>query len=67
MFPFCFAFLYSTLLHLADVLWNFQIPLLICRTYGLVGYMRIIIKEHTGTTEAHMGPPLVALATDLET
>ncbi|ERE80149.1 SUMO-activating enzyme subunit 1-like protein [Cricetulus griseus] len=36
----------STLLRLADVLWNSQIPLLICRTYGLVGYMRIIIKEH---------------------
>ncbi|MBW00152.1 NEDD8-activating enzyme E1 regulatory subunit, partial [Eschrichtius robustus] len=38
----------STLLNLADVLWNSQIPLLICRTYGLVGYMRIIIKEHPG-------------------
>ncbi|ETE66509.1 NEDD8-activating enzyme E1 regulatory subunit, partial [Ophiophagus hannah] len=36
----------STLLRLADVLWNYNIPLLICRTYGLIGYMRIVIKEH---------------------
>lgn len=50
-----FAFLYSTLLRLADVLWNSQIPLLICRTYGLVGYMRIIIKEHPGKIIKHMG------------
>lgn len=39
---------YSTLLHLAEVLWNSNIPLLVCRTYGLVGYMRVVIKEHTG-------------------
>uniref|UniRef100_A0A8C2NBZ8 NEDD8-activating enzyme E1 regulatory subunit n=1 Tax=Cricetulus griseus TaxID=10029 RepID=A0A8C2NBZ8_CRIGR len=45
----------STLLRLADVLWNSQIPLLICRTYGLVGYMRIIIKEHPGKSVKHMG------------
>ncbi|XP_015279753.1 PREDICTED: NEDD8-activating enzyme E1 regulatory subunit [Gekko japonicus] len=36
----------STLLRLAEVLWNYNIPLLVCRTYGLVGYMRIVIKEH---------------------
>ena len=52
------AFFYSTLLRLADVLWNSQIPLLICRTYGLVGYMRIIIKEHPGKNVAHMGLPV---------
>lgn len=50
-----FAFFFSTLLRLADVLWNSQIPLLICRTYGLVGYMRIIIKEHPGKIVKHMG------------
>ncbi|KAG8144000.1 putative NEDD8-activating enzyme E1 regulatory subunit protein [Naja naja] len=36
----------SMLVRLADVLWNYNIPLLICRTYGLIGYMRIVIKEH---------------------
>ncbi|XP_063266591.1 NEDD8-activating enzyme E1 regulatory subunit isoform X1 [Prinia subflava] len=42
----------STLLRLADVLWNSNIPLLVCRTYGLVGYMRVVIKEHA-VVESH--------------
>ncbi|NXL71984.1 ULA1 enzyme, partial [Leptocoma aspasia] len=42
----------STLLRLAEVLWNSKIPLLVCRTYGLVGYMRVVIKEHT-VVESH--------------
>ncbi|XP_059680697.1 NEDD8-activating enzyme E1 regulatory subunit isoform X2 [Gavia stellata] len=42
----------STLLRLAELLWNSNIPLLVCRTYGLVGYMRVIIKEHT-VVESH--------------
>uniref|UniRef100_A0A803VN29 NEDD8-activating enzyme E1 regulatory subunit n=1 Tax=Ficedula albicollis TaxID=59894 RepID=A0A803VN29_FICAL len=42
----------STLLRLAEVLWNSNTPLLICRTYGLVGYMRVVIKEHT-VVESH--------------
>ncbi|NXT45750.1 ULA1 enzyme, partial [Pluvianellus socialis] len=42
----------STLLRLAELLWNFNVPLLVCRTYGLVGYMRVIIKEHT-VVESH--------------
>uniref|UniRef100_A0A8C3QHM2 NEDD8-activating enzyme E1 regulatory subunit n=1 Tax=Cyanoderma ruficeps TaxID=181631 RepID=A0A8C3QHM2_9PASS len=42
----------STLLRLAEVLWNSNIPLLVCRTYGLVGYMRVVIKEHT-VVESH--------------
>ncbi|KAH0503696.1 NEDD8-activating enzyme E1 regulatory subunit [Microtus ochrogaster] len=53
----------STLLRLADVLWNSQIPLLICRTYGLVGYMRIIIKEHT-VIESHPDNALEDLRLD---
>lgn len=24
-------------------------PFLICKTYGLIGYMRLVIQEHTGT------------------
>ncbi|KAB0393988.1 hypothetical protein E2I00_011698 [Balaenoptera physalus] len=53
----------STLLNLADVLWNSQIPLLICRTYGLVGYMRIIIKEHP-VIESHPDNALEDLRLD---
>uniref|UniRef100_A0A2K5US12 NEDD8-activating enzyme E1 regulatory subunit n=1 Tax=Macaca fascicularis TaxID=9541 RepID=A0A2K5US12_MACFA len=53
----------STLLRLADVLWNSQIPLLICRTYGLVGYMRIIIKEHP-VIESHPDNALEDLRLD---
>uniref|UniRef100_A0A2K6E2M5 NEDD8-activating enzyme E1 regulatory subunit n=1 Tax=Macaca nemestrina TaxID=9545 RepID=A0A2K6E2M5_MACNE len=54
---------YITLLRLADVLWNSQIPLLICRTYGLVGYMRIIIKEHP-VIESHPDNALEDLRLD---
>uniref|UniRef100_A0A8C9Q1I5 NEDD8-activating enzyme E1 regulatory subunit n=1 Tax=Spermophilus dauricus TaxID=99837 RepID=A0A8C9Q1I5_SPEDA len=53
----------STLLRLADVLWNSEIPLLICRTYGLVGYMRIIIKEHP-VIESHPDNALEDLRLD---
>ncbi|TEA38620.1 hypothetical protein DBR06_SOUSAS110545, partial [Sousa chinensis] len=53
----------STLLRLADVLWSSQIPLLICRTYGLVGYMRIIIKEHP-VIESHPDNALEDLRLD---
>ncbi|KAM8947650.1 NEDD8-activating enzyme E1 regulatory subunit [Pelodytes ibericus] len=42
----------STLLRLAESLWDFNIPLLICRAYGFIGYMRIIVKEHT-VIESH--------------
>ncbi|XP_062997185.1 NEDD8-activating enzyme E1 regulatory subunit isoform X1 [Elgaria multicarinata webbii] len=42
----------STMLRLAEVLWNYSIPLLVCRTYGLIGYLRIIIKEHP-VVESH--------------
>ncbi|XP_060109867.1 NEDD8-activating enzyme E1 regulatory subunit isoform X2 [Heteronotia binoei] len=42
----------STLLRLAEVLWNYNIPLVVCRTYGLVGYIRIVIKEHQ-VVESH--------------
>lgn len=72
IYPFAYiliycAFLYSTLLRLADVLWNSQIPLLICRTYGLVGYMRIIIKEHPGKIVAHMGLAFHCFSYDFRT
>ena len=38
----------STLLKLGWVLWTAGVPFLVCRTYGLIGYMRLVVKEHTG-------------------
>ncbi|CAH1796256.1 unnamed protein product [Owenia fusiformis] len=40
------------LLTLADLLWKNGVPLLITRSYGLIGYMRLAVKEHT-VTESH--------------
>ncbi|KAJ3592858.1 hypothetical protein NHX12_005196 [Muraenolepis orangiensis] len=42
----------STLLRLASVLWTASVPFLVCQTYGLVGYMRLAVKEHT-VIESH--------------
>ncbi|OXB58293.1 hypothetical protein ASZ78_013039 [Callipepla squamata] len=56
-------FPYSTVLRLAELLWNSNIPLLICRTYGLVGYMRVIIKEHP-VVESHPDNALEDLRLD---
>ncbi|XP_054245620.1 NEDD8-activating enzyme E1 regulatory subunit isoform X2 [Indicator indicator] len=53
----------STLLRLAELLWNSNIPLLVCRTYGLVGYMRVVIKEHT-VVESHPDNTLEDLRLD---
>lgn len=39
---------FRVLLQLADVLWQQSIPLLVCRSYGMIGYMRLVVKEHTG-------------------
>ncbi|GFS05946.1 NEDD8-activating enzyme E1 regulatory subunit [Elysia marginata] len=36
-----------TLLDLGRVLWTANIPLLVCRCYGFIGYLRVVIKEHT--------------------
>ncbi|XP_060586197.1 NEDD8-activating enzyme E1 regulatory subunit-like isoform X3 [Ruditapes philippinarum] len=38
-----------TLLKLGKCLWEKNIPLLVCRCYGFIGYMRLVVKEHTGT------------------
>ncbi|KAM9301535.1 NEDD8-activating enzyme E1 regulatory subunit [Gastrophryne carolinensis] len=53
----------STLLRLAETLWNASIPLLICRAYGFVGYMRVVIKEHT-VIESHPDNALEDLRLD---
>ncbi|XP_071784936.1 NEDD8-activating enzyme E1 regulatory subunit-like [Asterias amurensis] len=41
-----------TLLDLAATLWSSGIPLLVCRSYGFIGYMRLVVKEHT-VIESH--------------
>ncbi|XP_063441124.1 NEDD8-activating enzyme E1 regulatory subunit-like isoform X1 [Mytilus trossulus] len=40
------------LLELDSLLSKRNIPLLVCRSYGFIGYMRIVIKEHT-VIESH--------------
>ncbi|XP_069758127.1 NEDD8-activating enzyme E1 regulatory subunit isoform X1 [Narcine bancroftii] len=53
----------STLLHLSTVLWAADVPLLVCRTYGLVGYMRLAVKEHP-VVESHPDNALEDLRLD---
>lgn len=38
----------STCLRLGSVLCSASVPFLVCKTYGLVGYMRLVVQEHTG-------------------
>ncbi|CAL1541660.1 unnamed protein product [Lymnaea stagnalis] len=37
----------KTLLNLGKVLWERNIPLVVCRCYGFIGYLRLVLKEHT--------------------
>ncbi|KAM9493376.1 LOW QUALITY PROTEIN: NEDD8-activating enzyme E1 regulatory subunit [Clarias gariepinus] len=53
----------SVCLRLACVLWKANVPFLVCRTYGLVGYMRLAIKEHT-VVESHPDSALEDLRLD---
>lgn len=43
-----FLFCCRSLLKLASVLWDNDIPLIVCRCYGFIGYMRLVVREHTG-------------------
>uniref|UniRef100_A0A671MKZ5 NEDD8-activating enzyme E1 regulatory subunit n=1 Tax=Sinocyclocheilus anshuiensis TaxID=1608454 RepID=A0A671MKZ5_9TELE len=52
-----------TYLRLGSVLWEAGVPFLICRTYGLIGYMRLIVKEHT-VVESHPDNALEDLRLD---
>ncbi|CAN7989608.1 unnamed protein product [Ixodes pacificus] len=36
----------KTLLDLSAKLWDAGVPLLVCRSYGMIGYMRLQVKEH---------------------
>ncbi|KAI2662480.1 NEDD8-activating enzyme E1 regulatory subunit [Labeo rohita] len=53
----------STCLRLGCVLWEAGVPFLVCRTYGLIGYMRLIVKEHT-VVESHPDNALEDLRLD---
>ena len=37
----------STLLSLSQILWDANIPLIVVRSYGMIGYIRVQIEEHT--------------------
>ncbi|KAM3876792.1 NEDD8-activating enzyme E1 regulatory subunit [Diretmus argenteus] len=53
----------STCLRLGSVLWSACVPFLVCRTYGLIGYMRLAVKEHT-VIESHPDNALEDLRLD---
>ncbi|XP_040926017.1 NEDD8-activating enzyme E1 regulatory subunit isoform X2 [Betta splendens] len=54
----------STCLRLSSVLWAVSVPFLICKTYGLIGYMRLAVQEHT-VIESHPDNALEDLRLDL--
>ncbi|XP_030620727.1 NEDD8-activating enzyme E1 regulatory subunit isoform X1 [Chanos chanos] len=53
----------STCLRLGAVLWSVGVPFLVCRAYGLIGYMRLVVKEHT-VIESHPDNALEDLRLD---
>ncbi|KAM9410124.1 NEDD8-activating enzyme E1 regulatory subunit [Pholidichthys leucotaenia] len=53
----------STSLRLGSVLWSASVPFLVCKTYGLIGYMRLVVQEHT-VIESHPDNALEDLRLD---
>ncbi|XP_020794539.1 NEDD8-activating enzyme E1 regulatory subunit [Boleophthalmus pectinirostris] len=53
----------NTCLRLGSVLWSASVPFLICKTYGLIGYMRLVVEEHT-VIESHPDNALEDLRLD---
>lgn len=53
----------STCLRLGSVLWNASVPFLVCKTYGLIGFMRLVVEEHT-VIESHPDNALEDLRLD---
>ncbi|XP_061526140.1 NEDD8-activating enzyme E1 regulatory subunit [Phycodurus eques] len=53
----------STSLRLGSVLWSASVPFLLCKTYGLIGYMRLVVQEHT-VIESHPDNALEDLRLD---
>lgn len=48
---------------LSDVLWNLNIPLVVCKAVGFVGYIRVQLREHT-VIESHPDNTLEDLRLD---
>lgn len=44
-------FFNRTCLRLGAVLWSASVPFLVCKSYGLIGYMRLVVQEHTGGSQ----------------
>ncbi|TNN80482.1 NEDD8-activating enzyme E1 regulatory subunit [Liparis tanakae] len=42
----------SICLRLDSVLWSASVPFLVCKSYGLIGYMRLVVQEHS-VIESH--------------
>jgi amyloid beta precursor protein binding protein 1 len=40
-------FFYRTLIPLSKKLWDLEIPFIVCRSYGFIGYIRVQVAEHT--------------------
>ncbi|CAK6973357.1 NEDD8-activating enzyme E1 regulatory subunit [Scomber scombrus] len=53
----------STCLRLGSSLWSASVPFLVCKTYGLIGYMRLLVQEHT-VIESHPDNALEDLRLD---
>uniref|UniRef100_A0A3P8UGV1 NEDD8-activating enzyme E1 regulatory subunit n=1 Tax=Cynoglossus semilaevis TaxID=244447 RepID=A0A3P8UGV1_CYNSE len=53
----------STCLRLGSVLWSASVPFLVCKTYGFIGYMRLVVQEHT-VIESHPDNALEDLRLD---
>uniref|UniRef100_A0A665XAP5 NEDD8-activating enzyme E1 regulatory subunit n=1 Tax=Echeneis naucrates TaxID=173247 RepID=A0A665XAP5_ECHNA len=59
----CYLKFNSTCLRLGSVLWSASVPFLVCKTYGLIGYMRLVVREHT-VIESHPDNALEDLRLD---
>ena len=35
-----------TLIKLSEILWNLNIPLIVCNSIGFIGYIQLQVKEH---------------------
>ena len=47
---YCICFLHSCLSRLSELLWSHNIPLLVCRSYGLVGSIRLQVSVSSVST-----------------
>ena len=53
----------KSVLKLGEICWNFGIPLVVARCYGLFGYLRVVSSEHA-VVESHPDNPVEDLRLD---